>query len=143
MNGFGSDPHKVPPYFDIAPDATGGLLLSDQVFSRGAGYAREERAPFVYRKSSSAQDGNESSLGSFLVSLDRCAQKPALLFPFSALLVLVLANHSVHWEETEEKTVFGTALHSAIGAGSRCVRVQPMLSAVRKTAHALFLKGKR
>jgi hypothetical protein len=82
MNGFGSDPHKVPPYFDIAPDATGGLLLSDQVFSRGAGYAREERAPFVYRKSSSAQDGNESSLGSFLVSLDRCAQKPAPLFPF-------------------------------------------------------------
>jgi hypothetical protein len=75
MNGFGSDPHKVPPYFDIAPDATGGLLLSDQVFSRGAGYAREERAPFVYRKSSSAQDGNESSLGSFLVSLDRCVRK--------------------------------------------------------------------
>ena len=30
MNGFGSDPSKVPPYFDVAADATGGLLVADQ-----------------------------------------------------------------------------------------------------------------
>eukprot|EP01050_Picozoa_sp_SAG11_P030911 SAG11_NODE_9354_length_919_cov_1.832927_2_plen_90_part_01 len=38
-----------PPYFDIAPDATGRLLVKDQEFSRGDGFGRECRAPFVNR----------------------------------------------------------------------------------------------
>ena len=98
MNGFGSDPTKVPPYFDstytsngtvacdfwifaerllvvtVALDATGGLLLSDQIFSRGAGYATEERTSFVSRSppgfptvDGDARSGNSMS---FRVILD-------------------------------------------------------------------------
>ena len=73
MNGFGSDPTKVPPYFDIAHDATGSLLLSDQVFSRGAGYGTEERTPFIRRSPADFPTTNgdaHANSTNFRVSLD-------------------------------------------------------------------------
>eukprot|EP01047_Picozoa_sp_COSAG01_P064339 COSAG01_NODE_8498_length_2763_cov_1.614489_1_plen_416_part_00 len=48
MNGFGGMTYP-PPYFDVAPDATGSLTIANQEFSRGAGYGLECRAPFVNR----------------------------------------------------------------------------------------------
>ena len=36
-------------FFDIAPTATGSLVVKDQTFSRGCGYAEEQPASFVWR----------------------------------------------------------------------------------------------
>jgi len=57
MNGFGGMKYP-PPYFDIAPSATGRLTLVNQEFSRGAGFGRECRAPFVSRNITDASPGS-------------------------------------------------------------------------------------
>jgi hypothetical protein len=57
MNGFGGMLYP-PPYFDIAPGAMGRLTLKNQEFSRGAGYGRECRAPFVSRNITDAPPGS-------------------------------------------------------------------------------------
>ena len=57
MNGFGGMAYP-PPYFDIAPSATGRLSLVNMEFSRGAGYGCECRAPFVNRQITDAAPGS-------------------------------------------------------------------------------------
>ena len=54
-------------FFDIDPRATGSLLIKDQVFSRGADYAGEQPASFLWRDRSDATDANP---GTFAVVLD-------------------------------------------------------------------------
>jgi hypothetical protein len=36
-------------FFDIDPRATGSLVIKDQIFSRGCGYADEVPASFIWR----------------------------------------------------------------------------------------------
>ena len=54
-------------FFDIDPRATGSLLIKDQIFSRGADYAGEQPASFLWRDRSDATDANP---GAFAVVLD-------------------------------------------------------------------------
>eukprot|EP01052_Picozoa_sp_SAG31_P033096 SAG31_NODE_3697_length_3978_cov_1.827791_3_plen_82_part_01 len=55
-------------FFDVDPRATGTLIIKDQVFSRGCGYATEQPASFIWRNVS--DPGMQENLIGFRVIMD-------------------------------------------------------------------------